>query len=57
MIKIWSNHYHEKERWWPAFPLSWLEIKGQEMADTLYQNILGPHMNIQLMIETDRWTY
>ena len=28
--------------------------KGQELADTLLQNILGPHMNIQLMIETDR---
>ena len=37
-----------------CFPLSSLEIKGQELADTLLQNILGPHMNIQLMIETDR---
>ena len=44
-------------RWWPAFPLSSLEIKGQELADTHLQNILGPHMNIQLLIETDRWTY
>ena len=34
--------------------LSSLEIKGQELADTLLQNILRPHINIQLMIETDR---
>ena len=36
------------------FSLSSLEIKGQELADTLLQNNLGPHMNIQLIIETDR---
>ena len=37
-----------------SFHLSSLEIKGQELADTFLQNIRGPHMNIQLMIETDR---
>ena len=41
-------------RRWLAFPLSSLEIKGKELADTLLQNILSPHMNIQLMIETER---
>ena len=34
--------------------LSSPEIRGQVLADALLQNFLGPHMNIQLMIETDR---
>ena len=34
--------------------LSSLEIIDQELADTLLQNILGLHMNSELMIETDR---
>ena len=41
-------------RLWLAFSLSSLKIKGQELADTLLQYILCPHMNIQLMIETER---
>ena len=32
---------------WYLDPLSSPEIKGQELADTLLQNILGPHMYIQ----------
>ena len=31
-----------------------LLARNKELADTLLQNILGPHMNIQLLIETDR---